>query len=50
MSRPHVCNIKEIFLQLDDPLRFRFIRIKGIEDISITQINEREKMSKKFNK
>ena len=41
MSGPHVCDTKDIFLQLDNPLRFRLSRIKEIEDFCITEVNDR---------
>ena len=42
MNGPNACGIKEVLLQLDNPLRFRLSRIK--------EINDTEKMNRTPNK
>ena len=42
MNGPNACDIKEVLLQLDNPLRFRLSRIK--------EINDTEKMNRTLNK
>ena len=37
-------------IQLDNPLRFRLSRVKGIEDFFIAKINDKEKVSKTLSK
>ena len=46
----YVCDIKKVFLQLDNSLQLRLSRIKVIEYILITQISDIEKMCKTLNK
>ena len=46
----HMYDTKEVFLQLDDPLGVRLIRIKEIRGFFIAEVNDRGKMSKTLNK
>ena len=46
----HACDIKNVFLQLDNSLQFRLSRIRVIEYIFITEISDIEKMCKTLNK
>ena len=44
MDEPHMCDTKQIYLQLDNFLQCRFSTIEEIEDF-ILEISDREKMS-----
>ena len=44
MDEPHMCDTKQIYLQLDNFLQCRFSTIEEIEDF-ILEISGREKMS-----
>ena len=50
MSEGHVCDTKDIFLQIGNRVRFRIIRIKEIEKFFNAKISVREKLSKTLKK
>ena len=50
INEQHGRDHKEIFLQLDKPLRFRLNRIREIEELSIAESDDGENMSRKRNK
>ena len=50
MNEPYVSGTKQIYLQLDNAIKFIFSRIKVIESFFIAEINEREKREKTLNK
>ena len=49
MSRRHLSDTEKIFLQLNEPLRFRLSRTKETEDFFPAESSDRTKMSKKLN-
>lgn len=50
MNEAHVCDIKEIFIQLNNSLYFKLCQIIEIEELSLGETYDREKMIKSLKK
>lgn len=50
MNEAHVCDIKEIFILLNNSLYFKLCQIIEIEELFLGETYDREKMIKSLNK
>ena len=50
MNEAHVCDIKEIFILLNNSLYFKLCQITEIEELFLGETYDREKMIKSLNK